>query len=144
MLRLAVAGESRFKICTMELNRVGNTYTIDTIASMRARLGENAGLYFIIGWDKVPELPEWKDISRLIEMCRLVAVPRPGYSLPDMDRLEEAVPGVSGSIVFLDAPLVDISASGIRRRLAQGQDIAGLVPAAVADYIRGHALYAGD
>ena len=141
MLRLAVAGKPYFSISTIELDRPGNTYTIDTIDRLLAESGPEGELYFIIGWDKLAELHLWKDATGLLEKCCLVAVPRPGYALPDLRELEAAVPGATRRVVLLDSPLVDISASEIRQRVRQGLSISNLVPEAVALYIRRQALY---
>ena len=141
MLQLAIEGKPYFQISTVELNRPGNTYTIDTINRIKARLAAGYELYFITGWDKIPELHLWKDVTLLLEMCRLVAVPRPGYSLPDLKELETAIPGAAERIMLLDEPHVDISASEIRQRVRQGLPISNFVPEAVALYIRRQALY---
>ena len=143
MLQMAIEGRPHLRISMSELERAGDTYTIDTIAAMQAQLGKEDELFFIIGWDKLPELPRWRDVSRLLRICRLAAVPRPGYSLPDLKILEEAVlPGViTRRVVLLDRPLVDVSASAIRQRVAQGLAIGHLVPEPVERYIRQHGLY---
>ena len=141
MLQLALKDKPHFRISTLELERAGDTYTIDTIAEMKSQQSEGDELFFIIGWDKLPELHIWRDVSRLLAMCRLVAVPRPGYSLPNFKGLEAAVPGASQRIVLLDKPEIDISASAIRKRVAQGLPIGDLVPGEVEGYIRRHSLY---
>ena len=143
MLQMAIEGKPHFRISIVELDRTGDTYTIDTIAGMQAQLGEGDELFFIIGWDKLPELPRWKDVSRLLRICRLAAVPRPGYSLPDLKALEAAVPGAASRVVLLDRPLVDVSASAIRQRVARGVAISHLVPEPVERYIRQQGLYTG-
>jgi len=141
MLQMAIKGKPHLRISMSELERAGDTYTIDTIAAMQAQLGKGDELFFIIGWDKLPELPRWRDVSRLLRICRLAAVPRPGYSLPDLRALEAAVPGAIQRVVLLDRPLVDVSASVIRQRVAQGLAIGHLVPEPVERYIRQHGLY---
>ena len=141
MVRLAVATQPCFRLSTMEIERAGLSYTIDTITELRAELGGEDELFFILGWDNLAQLPQWREPSRLIEMCRLVAVLRPGYPLPDLDSLEAALPGLSRSLVVLDKPEVDISATEIRKRVARGLSIGHLVPEPVDEYIRQHRLY---
>ena len=141
MLRLAIAGKPYFRLSAIEIERAGPSYTVDTITQMKAQLGMEDELVFIIGWDKLYELHLWKDLLRLLEACRLAAVPRPGYSMPDLASLEAAIPGAAQRVELLDMPLMDVSASEIRRRVARGQSISALVPRAVAQYIDQHALY---
>jgi len=77
----------------------------------------------------------------LIQICKLVAVTRPGFSRPDLKALEASVPGVTQNVVWLDIPPVDISSSDIRKRVAQGLSIHGLVPEGVESYIKEKKLY---
>ena len=141
MVRLAIANKPHFKLSTMEIERAGPSYTVDTIAELLGRLGAGDELFFILGWDSLAELPKWKEPSRLIKMCRLVAVPRPGYSAPDLNSLEAIIPGLSQRVMLMEKPEVDISASEIRSRVARGLSIHHLVPEPVESYIRQHRLY---
>ncbi len=141
MVRLAIADKPYFKLSTMEIERAGLTYTVDTIAELKAQLGAEDELFFILGWDNLAELPRWWQPSRLIEMCRLVAVPRPDYPLPDLKALEAIIPGLSQRVTLMDKPEIDISASAIRNRVAQGLSIHHLVPEPVDEYIRQYKLY---
>ncbi len=141
MVRLAIAGKPYFSLSTMEIERAGPTYTVDTIADLKSQLGSGAELYFILGWDNLEDLPKWHEPKRLISMCRLVAVPRVGCPVPDLNSLEKAVPGLSERVVMLDKPEIDISASVIRERIARRLSIEHLVPEAVEKYIREQGLY---
>jgi nicotinate-nucleotide adenylyltransferase len=141
MVRLALAGKPYFKLSTMEIERTGPTYTVDTIVELKAQLRAGDELVFILGWDSLAKLPQWRQLSRLITMCRLVVVPRPGYLLPDLKALEASIPGLSQRVTLLDKPEIDISASAIRNRVARGLSIRHLVPEPVDEYIRQHKLY---
>jgi len=141
MVRLAIADKSYFKLSTMEIERPGPTYTVDTVAELQAQLGAENELFFILGWDNLAELPQWKEPSRLITMCHLVAVPRPGCPRPDLKALEVLIPGLSQRVMFMEKPEIDISASEIRDRVARGLSISDLVPEPVERYIREHKLY---
>jgi len=141
MVKLAIAGKPCFKLSTIEIERKGPTYTVDTIAELRRRFGAGDELFFIFGWDKLIEMSEWHQPGRLISLCRLVAVPRVGYPLPDLNSLEAAIPGLSQRVIMLDKPEIDISASMIRERVRQGLSISGLVPEAVERYIKEYGLY---
>jgi nicotinate-nucleotide adenylyltransferase len=111
------------------------------MARLRDILEKGDELYFILSWGTLAQLPQWREPGRLVETCRLVAVPRPGLSSPDLGSLDEIIPGLSRRVILLDKPLINISATEIRRRVALGMDIGQLVPAAVARYIKERGLY---
>ncbi len=142
MLCLAVAGKPHLQVSTMEIERPGPSYTVDTIYQFRRQYG-NDDIYFILGWDSLEQVPEWHEPALLIRLCFLAAVPRPGYPHPDLQILETAIPGISGRVVFLEKPQVDINASSIREKAAAGISIDDLVLAPVAEYIIKHKLYTG-
>jgi len=141
MLHLAVAGSPYLKVSTIETERPGPSFTVDTIAELRRKYGEKNEIFFILGWDSLAQLPIWRDPARIINMCTLVAVPRPGWPQPSLKALEKDIPGISKRVVFLDSPRVDISATVIREKVARGESIDHLVPGPVADYIKKHGLY---
>lgn len=141
MVRLAIAGRPHFKLSTLEVERAGPTYSVDTIRELKQKLGAGDELYFIIGWENLMELPRWRQPSQLITMCRPVAVPRVGFVVPDLASLDEAIPGLSQRVIMLDKPQIDISASVIRQRVRHGLPISHLVPEAVEKYIKEHGLY---
>jgi len=141
MVRLAIMGRPYFQLSTVEIERPGPSCSVDTVAELKGQLGEGDELYFILGWDNLAELPRWWEPTRLVKMCYLVAVPRPGYPLPDIKSLDMAVPGLAQSVILLDSPHIDVSASEIRQRVAQGLPIRHLVPEPVDRYIKQHGLY---
>jgi nicotinate-nucleotide adenylyltransferase len=141
MLRLVVKDKPHLAISTIETERPGPSFTIDTIAALQHKYGTGAEIYFILGWDSLEQLPEWRDPARLAAMCRLVAVPRPGYSRPDMKTLERKIPGISKNVIFLEKPNIDISATATREKVARGESIDQLVPGQVGAYIKKHKLY---
>jgi len=141
MVRMAIAGKSCFKASTMEIERKGPTYSVDTMAEMRREIDDKDELFFIIGWDNLMELPRWHQPERLISLCRLVAVPRVGFPFPDLASIEASIPGISQRVIMLDKPQIDISASAIRQRVRQGLSISHLVPEAVEKYIKENGLY---
>ncbi|MCX5994800.1 MAG: nicotinate-nucleotide adenylyltransferase [Chloroflexi bacterium] len=141
MVRLAVASNPYFKVSTLEIDRPGLSYSIDTILELKAKLGAGAEIYFIVGPDALAELPRWKDPGRLIEICQVVGIGRPGHTQTESHILESSIPGVSQRIMLVDVPQIDISATEIRKRVAQGLSIRYLVPEAVEKYIAEHKLY---
>ena len=144
MVRFAIADKPYFKLSTVDIERAGASYTVDTIADLQGQIGAEDELFLILGWDSLAELPQWHEPSQLITMCRLVVVPRPGYPRPKLKKLEAAIPGISERVMFLDKPRVDVSASAIRERVAQGLTIYHLVPEPVNRYIKGYRLYLAE
>ena len=141
MLKLAVNGNPSFEIDTMELERAGATYTIDTVEELRKRMGGDVELFFIIGIDALSELGRWKEPERLASICHFATMRRPGFTELDLEAMEGEVPGVSGRVHLLDNVQVDISSSDIRERVERGQSIRYLVPPAVRAYIEEEGLY---
>jgi nicotinate-nucleotide adenylyltransferase len=144
MVRLAISGRDNFKLSAMETERPGPTYTADTMAELGRQLGSNDELFFILGWDNLSQLPQWHEPSRLIKLCRLVAVPRVDFPPPDLTSLEAAIPGLSEKVILLDEPRIDVNASEIRQMVRDGLPIDNLVPQVVERYIKEHGLYAEE
>ncbi len=140
MVRRAIANNPHFELCTMEVERPGFSYTVDTVTALKDNLGEQA-IFFILGQDSFVGFNLWKDPDRLVRMCRLVVVPRLGLALPDLDSMALSIPGLRDSVVELDAPVIGISSSEIRRRVSQSLPIRYLVPEGVGGYIREQGLY---
>jgi len=144
MIRLAVEGRPGFEVSDCELTRPGTSYTVDTMRRFRRRLPPGTRLYFIAGSDSVPELPAWRDLAGLTELCTLVVAARPGRPLEELDALlehlpEERVAAIKAAAVATTAS--PVSATEVRRRLAAGRPVAELVPDAVARYIAENKLY---
>ncbi len=141
MLRLAAVGEPGLEVSTIETDRPGPSYTVDTLAALRGEYGDAAEIYFILGDDSLAQLPTWHEPPRLIKLGRFAAVPRPGYPRPDLKALEAQLPGISARVTLLDRPRLDISATAIRARAARGESLQDLVPEDVATYIKMQKLY---
>ena len=144
MVRLATRGNPHFKVSTIETDRPGPSYTVDTMEMLWRQAGDGAELWFFLGGDALAELPKWKEPQRLIQLCRLAAFARPGFPLPPLEPLELAIPGLSQRVTSVEVSQIDISATEIRRRVAQGVSIHDLVPEAVEGYIEEHGLYRED
>ena len=141
MVRLAIQGNRHYRLSAVETERCGPTYTVDTIRELKAQVLAQDELYFILGWDNLLDLPRWHEPEELISLCKLVAVPRIGFRVPEEITLEKLLPGLSKRVILLDKPEIDISASIIRERVSRGLPITNLVPLAVEAYIRGKGLY---
>jgi nicotinate-nucleotide adenylyltransferase len=141
MVRLAVARRKAFELSTIEADRAGPSYAVDTMATLRRQLGSGSDLFFLLGSDALMDIAKWREPQRLMQLCQLVAFARPGFRLPVMSDLEGAVPGVSQRVVFVEVPQRDIRATDIRQRVAEGRSIQRLVPRAVERYILEHGIY---
>ena len=139
MVRRAIADNPHFKLCTLEVERPGPSYTVDTLTMLKKQLGSEASLFFILGRDTLSGLPLWKEPEKVVQLCRLVVAPRLGSK--DLKHLEKAIPGLMDKVIQLDMPVIGISSSGIRQRIAQGLPIRYLVPAEVEKYITGQKIY---
>lgn len=160
MLALATEQEARFRISTVELDEPARPYAVDTVERMQAAMGAARRLFFMIGADSWSEITTWHEWPRLVTMCDLIVVTRPGYEL------DQEVPGEAARLVdvrgmsqreisarldhdsgpgtFLtDAAMVDISATVIRAAARAGhhEGLREMVPTAVANYIEKYELY---
>jgi len=140
MVELAIAGNPHFEVSRVDIDRFGPCYTVDTIALLRKEWGPDVEIYFIMGSDSLADILTWHKPDRLIRLCRIVAVGRPGYRV-DMDELERCLPGASQRILFINSPQLDVSSSEIQRRVRAGESIKYQVPEAVERYIYEHGLY---
>ena len=140
MLELAIAGNSSFELSRVELERPGPHYTLDTVKRIQADI-PSADVILLIGGDSLRDLPIWHRAMDLVAVCREIGVMRrPGDSV-DLLALERSLPGIRPKVRFVDAPLLEIASSEIRRRAAAGESFRYYVPSAVHEYILQHNLY---
>lgn len=139
MVRLAIGDTPAFELCTIEIERPGPTYTVETLAELRQRY-EDAQLYFLLGLDALLDLPNWREPAKIIELALLAVAARGGQELTP-DELDRVLAGLGKRVVWIGMPTMDVSGTEIRRRAAAGQSLQGTVPEAVEAYIREHRLY---
>jgi len=139
MVRRAIAANPHFRLCTLEVEHPGLSYTVDTMTMLQKQLGSEADFFFILGCDTLAELPLWKEPKKLVQLCRLVVAPRLGST--DLKHLETSISGLPDKVIQLDMPVIGISSSGIRQRIAQGLSIRYLVPEEVEKYIAEQKIY---
>lgn len=137
----AIAGNPQFELSTIELDRPGPSYTVDTVNQLGEMLGKQARLYFLMGCDSLGQLPRWKNPAGIVAGCWLAVFPREDCAMPDLAALEKSVPGLSKKVVTVRMPVIAISSTDIRRRVARGLSVRYLVPEGVERYIRERGLY---
>lgn len=132
MVLAATAGEHGLEASRLELERVGPSYTVDTLAAVAERHPE-AELFLIIGMDSLADLPGWKDPEGILSRAQLLVVPRPGnWAVP---------PALEGRYTVLAFQEADVASTEIRRRLRAGEPIGHLVPPAIQRLIRHKGIY---
>jgi len=158
MVRTALHGHHEFSVDVREAYRTDPCYTVDTLASLRAEFGNEQPLCLLLGSDAFLNLHTWYEWQRVFELAHIVVMQRPGRPLGNaMETANEALKmeyrarlapaprrlheSASGVIVALDMPLLDISATDIRRRCAEHRNIRYLTPDGVVHYIQSKNLY---
>ncbi|MDD2587107.1 MAG: nicotinate-nucleotide adenylyltransferase [Syntrophomonadaceae bacterium] len=141
MVELAIKNNPAFEVSSLEMDREGYSYTVDTIEYFLKNCPEQE-IYFIMGADSLLFMDTWKEYERLATLCKFVVVTRPGYILDKRDkRLQHLPSGLWNNIRGLQIPGLDISSSDIRKRAAEGRPIKYLLPPGVEEYIDYHYLY---
>jgi nicotinate-nucleotide adenylyltransferase len=142
MVEAAVAGNDRFRVDRVELDAGRAMHSVETVRLLKER-SPGDDWYFISGADEVSNLLAWKEPDLLLEQVVMVAATRPGYDLSKLQHLEAGLRNFD-RIFPVECTRVDISATGIRRRILQGKSVRYLVPEGVHDIIRNRGLYEGN
>ena len=144
MAQLAADAHAGWSVSRIEIDRDGKSYTYDTLVELGL---PGTQLFFITGADAFAEIASWSRYPAVLDLANFVVVSRPGTTL---DSLRERVPSAvshrsaaNTRVILVEAHTPDVSSTEIRRRVRAGQNLSGLVPAAVADYISAHGLYSG-
>ena len=144
MIALAIGDNKKFQASDCELKKPEPSYTLETVRQFQADYGSGTSIYWLIGADSIDELQLWYGIAELIDECNLSTMFRAGCKPPNFakfadiwvpDRVEKLQRNV------IQTPLIDISSTEIRSRLANGYDVTNVLSPLVADYIHKHGLY---
>jgi nicotinate-nucleotide adenylyltransferase len=153
MCALAIAGRERLALLDLEMLSSETSFTSTSLDRLAAHGLDTRRLFVVAGGDAFREIETWKDVPALLDRCHFAVVSRPGSpasslrtALPDLSRrMVDASPAVQPEgpprIVLVEAPTAPVSSTEVRRRLASGEGVSGLVPDAVAQYIAKHRLY---
>ena len=135
MTVIATASNPRFSVSRVDIDRLGPTYTVDTLRDLRSLRGPEWELYFITGADALEQILSWRDLDELFELAHFVGCTRPGHTLSDAGLPE-------GKITLVEVPALAISSTECRQRVSDGEPIWYLVPDGIVQYITKRQLYA--
>ena len=139
LCRLAVAGDERFEVSELELERDGPSYTVDTLEELRARAPHDE-LVLILGGDIAAGLPDWHRPERVLELATLAVAKRRGTTRGKVERALSQLEGGERAH-FFQMPRISVSSTMLRRRVRTGQPIRYYVPDPAREYIARHDLY---
>lgn len=137
MLELVLELDSRYKLCTIEMERNGPSYTLDTMRELIKRHPQNT-FYFIIGGDMIEGLGKWRGIEELTELVQFIGLKRIGYIAGNQIEYENEI---MKKIAMIPMPQLEISSSLIREWVSMGRKLRYIVPESVEKYIKENNLY---
>jgi len=143
MIELALAGHEQIRASSIEIDRGGVSYTVDTLAEVQA-LHPQATMFLLMGADSLRDLPTWRQPERICELAIPAVVRRGGAAEPDFGVLASLVPADRLAIIRaaqIQMPLIELSSTDLRQRAAIGKSLRFRTPRAVEKYIETHGLY---
>lgn len=142
MTTLATADNPNFNVSTIEIDRVGHSYTVDTITEIREYCNDDAVIYFIMGADSLHQIYSWKNIEKLFKICEIIVVPRPGYKKSALlDEIKMLQKKVNKKVHYLEVNGFDISSTDIKYRIKRNSAVRYMLPPNVLNYIIKEGLY---
>lgn len=135
MTVIATAANPRFSVSRIDVDRPGPTYTIDTLHDLRDAYVGDAELFFITGADALTQILGWRNADELFALAHFVGVSRPGYESVDVAQFP------AGAVTLVQVPVLAISSSDCRERIARGHPVAYLLPDGVVQFIAKRRLY---
>ena len=141
MVELAVAGHANFAVSDLELRRSGPSYTVDTLRTLREQHPQ-VELFLLLGGDSLVDFPSWREPAEILSLAKLGVMKREGASSPkDPSGWEKEL---AKNVSFIEAPLLEISGTDLRRRVKEHRSIRYLVPASIEAFIDAQGLYRDD
>ncbi len=139
LCRLAARDDERLEASSVELDRDGPSYTVDTLGELHATI-QDSELYLIVGGDIATGLPDWREPERVLQLATLAVADREGTPRSSVEVALDQVPG-GERVRFFSMPHIAISSTLVRRRLRDGHPVRYLIPDQVIEYIEHHGLY---
>ncbi len=143
MIRLAIGGNVHFKLDERELQRGGPSFTVDTLAEIKAE-SPSSDLFFLMGADSLADFHAWREPQRICELAFVAIVARGGHATPDLAKIQTYLPkdqAKQAAEHLVQVPQFEISSTEIRERVRHAMSIRYQVPAAVEVYIESAKLY---
>lgn len=140
MVNLAIDHDPHFELSRIEIDRKGPHYAIDTLDLLKDE-NPDTDLVYVIGGDSLHDFLSWHRPADIVAACHEIGVMRRPGDLVDLSELDMAVPNLRSKLRYVNAPLLEIASSEIRRRAAQGSPIRYYLPDPVYDYIQEYGLY---
>ena len=137
MTVIATASNPRFSVSRVDIDRPGDTYTVDTLRDLRAQRGPDSDLFFITGADALSQILTWRGADELFELAHFIGVSRPGVRLEEKDISH--LP--ADKVTLVEVPALAISSTACRERRTSGLPIWYLVPDGIVQYITKRGLY---
>lgn len=142
MVSLAIKSNPYFEVSRIELDREGNTYTVDTLNALNELYNGEVKIYFIMGADSLNKIIYWKNVEEIFKLCEVVAVTRPGFNKDKLKvNINEMRKKFNAKVHFVEIPGLDISSTEIRERVKRGMPIKYLLPECIENYIINQKLY---
>lgn len=143
MCERAIEGNEYFDVSSIEIDRGGDTYTVDTLRQLRRHFPENVELYFITGADAVVSIMKWRESSAIAGLAHMISVARPGYVVCD-EKKSEINECCNLDISYLEVTALAISSSDLREKVRQDRSIRYLTMKSTQEYIEEHGLYSDN
>ena len=143
MLQAAIAGSPQFELSRVDIERQPPHYALDTVRLLR-ECHPQAELIYLMGGDSLHDLHTWHKAGEFVAACDFLGVMRRPQDALDLESVEAKIPGIGAKLQFIDAPRLEISASDIRERIAEGRPFRYFLPPEVYAYIQAQQLYRKD
>lgn len=140
MVLLAIAGNSKFNLSRVDLDRPAPQYASGTMLILTDKYPKDE-LVYLMGADSLNELKTWHEPMRFISLCHGIGVMRRHGENYDVENIEQEFPGIKKKLLFIETPIIEISGSDIRERAAQGRGFRYFIPDKIFHYILNHKLY---
>lgn len=142
MANFATLTNDKFTVSDIEIIKEEKSYTINTLREL-INIYEDTDFYFITGADAIITLPDWHEADNLLKLCKIIAVPRPGFNISEIEKTLKMInENNEGNVELLEVPMLQISSTDIRDRIKNKRSVKYLLPEMVEQYIIKNNLYA--